>query len=332
MGNGAGHCRRGQVWRVKACNRLMALVVALFFLATPRPVPVAGQDLLHEEIGVDYDKLAAGVQEAYAKARSYTLEAARILFPEDDDEYAPDAVETAMALYEASLALVRETEAKYSQAYEKIPLLFVQLDYLVVKNLSGMAAIFSLRGELDAAHEMRTTLIPMAEENRSRIALAIGQNILPQFQDQYLEIDDSFRQLLAESYVWMGVDAEAVGKVAEAQENYATALELSDTPDGQEAIRVLLERLEFMHGRAVLTAGGKQDVPAVADPAAENQSPGALPDPAGEDRMPATPAGLAGEDGMPVAPVGPAVEDGRPVAPAVGEASDAVPVDASADD
>jgi tetratricopeptide (TPR) repeat protein len=296
MSDGAGHCRRSQMWPAKAGNRLLALVIALFFLAAPQPVPVAGQDLLHEEIGVDYDKLAAGVQAAYAQARAHTLEAARILFPDDGDEYAPDAIETAMALHEASLALVRETEARYAQAYEKIPLLFVQLDYLAVKNLSGMAAIFSLRGELDAAHEMRTTLIPMAEENRSRIALAIGRNILPQFQGQYLEIDDSFRQLLAESYVWMGVDAEAVGNVGEARANYRRALDLSESPDGQDAIRVLLERLDFMHGRAVLTAGGKEAVPTVADPAVEDELPAMPPD------------------------------------PAVGDASDAVPVDAGSDD
>ena len=306
MSDGDGRCRRRHVWAANAGGCLMLLVIAFLLVAAPWPAATTGQDVLHEEIGIDYDNLIAGVQAAYAQARSHTLEAARILFPDDGDEYAPDAMETAMALYEASLAIVRETEARYRQAYEKIPLLFVQLDYLAVKNLSGMAAILSLRGELDAAHQMRTTLIQMAEEDRSRIAVAIERKILPQFQDQYLEIDDSFRQLLTESYVWMGVDAEAAGNAGEARAHYVTALELSDSPDGQDAIHVLLERLKFMHGRAVLTAGGKQAVPTVADPGAE-------------DDLPATPAD-------------PAVENGQPSAPPTAGEPAAVPVEIDADD
>ena len=273
MSDGAGHCRRRQLWPAKAGNRLMALMITGFFLAAPRPATALEADLLHEEIGIDYGVLAAGVEAAYAKARSRTLEAAQILFPDEGDEFAPDAADTAMALYEESLALVRETESKYSQAYEKIPLLFVQLEYLVVKNLSGVAAIFSLRGELDAAHDMRTKLISVAEENRARIAFAIERNILPQFHGQYHEIDDSFRQLLAESYVWMGVDAEVVGNTLEARDSYRTALDLSDNPESQDAIRVLLERMEFMHNRTVLTAGGEKTAPKMTDPAAEDGLP-----------------------------------------------------------
>jgi hypothetical protein len=294
MSKGAGQCRRRQVWPAEAGNCYLVPVIALFMslfigllvLAAARPVPAVGPDLLHEEIGVDYDELAAGVQSAYAKARARTVEAARILFPDDGDEYAADAIDAAMALYEDSLAIVRETESKYSQAYEKLPLLFVQLDYLVVKNLNGMAAIFSLRGELDAAYELRTTLIPMAQENRTRIAVAIERNILPQFQDQYLEIDDSFRQLLAESYVWMGVDAEAAGDIDDARTNYALALDFSDNPESHDAIRVLLDRIEFMHDRAVLTAGGDDSLPP--------------PDPAAEDGGPATPAAGDAPDALPV--------------------------------
>jgi hypothetical protein len=290
MSDEAGQCRRRQVWPTEAGNRLLVLVIAVFFLAVFslavfRPAPATGPDLLHEEIGIDYDELVTGVQAAYAKARSRTLQAGRILFPDDGDEYAPDAVEAAMALYEESLALIRETESRYSQAYEKIPLLFVQLDYLVVKNLSGMAAIFSLRGELDAAHEMRTTLIPMAEENRKRIAFALERNILPQFQDQYLEIDENFRQLLAESYVWMGVDAEAGGNIDAARTNYMIALDLTGNPDGQDAIRVLLERLEFLHTRTVLTAGGEEATPTPDDSADDEGAPAAPV--AGEDALPA---------------------------------------------
>ena len=292
MSDRAGRRRRRQMRPAEAGNRLMVLVIAFFLLAVFRPVPATSPDLLHEEIGADYDELVADVQTAYAKARSRTLEAVRILFPDDGDDYAPDAVEAAMALYEDSLAIVRETESRYSQAYEKIPLLFVQLDYLVVKNLSGMAAIYSLRGDFDSAHDMRTTLIPTAEANRTRIAFAIERNILPQFQEQYLEIDGSFRQLLAESYVWIGVDAEAVGDIDAARANYMTALDLSDNPSGQDAIGVLLERLEFLRSRAVLTAGGEEAVPTPADPV---------------------------------------VEDRRPEAPAAGDVSDALPVDAGSD-
>lgn len=273
MRDQANHRRQRQVSSWKAASHLLSVVLACVVLAMFRPLPASEPDLLHEEIGVNYDELVAGVQAAYAKARLQTLQAAQILFPDDGDEYAPDAVTAAMALYEESLALVRETESRYSQAYEKIPLLFVQLDYLVVKNLSGMAAIFSLRGELDAAHEMRTTLIPMAEENRTRIAFAIERNILPQFHDQYREIDGSFRQLLAESYVWMGVDAEAAGNIKTARANYATALDLSDNPESEDAIRVLLERLEFLHLRTVLTAGGEKSAPPSTEPAAGADTP-----------------------------------------------------------
>lgn len=292
MSDGAGHCRRCQLWPAKASRRLMALMIGCILLAAPRPAPALGPDLLHEEIGIDYGALAAGVEAAYAKARARTLEAVRILLPDEGDELAPDAIDTAMALYRESVALVRETESTYSQAYDKIPLLFVQLEYLVVKNLSGMAAIFSLRGELDAAHDMRTTLIAVAEENRARIAFAIERNILPQFHNQYLEIDDSFRQLLAESYVWMGVDAEVVGNIPDARDSYTTALDLSDNPEGQDAIRVLLERMEFMHNRSVLTAGGEKAASKLADPAAA---------------------------------------DGLPATPEAGNSSDAVPADAGSD-
>ena len=292
MRDGAGHCRGRQLWPAKPSRSLMALMIGCCLLAAPHPAPALGPDLLHEEIGIDYGMLVAGVEDAYAKARSRTLEAARILLPDAADELAPDAVETALALYEESLALVRETESRYSQAYEKIPLLFVQLEYLVVKNLSGMAAIFSLRGELDAAHDMRKTLIAVAEENRARIAFAIERNILPQFHGQYLEIDDSFRQLLAESYVWMGVDAEGMGNIPEARDNYKTALDLSDNPESRDAIRVLLERMDFMHNRSVLTAGGEKSDSGLADPAAA---------------------------------------DGQPATPEAGDASTAAPADAGSD-
>jgi hypothetical protein len=292
MSDGAGRCRRRQLRPAKASRRLMALMMGCFLLAAPRPAPALGPDLLHEEIGVDYGALVAGVEAAYAKARARTLEAAQILLPDKAEELAPDAVDTAMALYSESIALAREIETRYSQAYEKIPLLFVQLEYLVVKNLSGMAAIFSLRGELDAAHDMRTTLIKVAEENRARIAFAIERNILPQFHNQYLEIDDSFRQLLAESYVWMGVDAEMAGNIPDARDSYTTALDLSDNPEGQDAIRALLERMEFMHNRSVLTAGGEKAASKLADPAAADGLPataeagdssGAIPADAGSD-------------------------------------------------
>lgn len=291
MRDQAGQCRQRPVLPKRTRSPLVMLVMAYVILVLFRPLSASEPDLLHEEIGVSYDELVAGVQAAYAKARSRTLQAAQILFPDDGDEYAPDAVANAMALYEDSLALIRETESRYSQAYEKIPLLFVQLDYLVVKNLSGMAAIFSLRGELDAAHEMRTTLIPMAEENRARIAFAIKRNILPQFHAQYQEIDDSFRQLLAESYVWMGVDAEAAGSIDAARANYTTALELSDNPDSQDAIRVLLERLEFMHRRTVLTAGGDKSAPSSAEPAAEGGSSPISPVDNGPDLLSTDPDG-----------------------------------------
>jgi hypothetical protein len=270
----------------------MTLMVGCCLFAAPHPAMTAGPDLLHEEIGIDYGALVAGVEDAYATARARTLEAAQLLLPDEAGELAPDTVDTAMALYRESLALVRETESKYSQAYQKIPLLFVQLEYLIVKNLSGMAAIFSLRGELEAAHDMRTTLIAVAEENRVRIAFAVERNILPQFHGQYLEIDDSFRQLLAESYVWMGVDAEVAGNIPDARDSYTTALDLSDNPEGQDAIRVLLERMEFMHNRSVLTAGGEKAASKLADPAAADGLPataeagdssGAIPADAGSD-------------------------------------------------
>jgi tetratricopeptide (TPR) repeat protein len=251
----------------------MALMIACAVLATPCPAPAAGPDLLHEKIGIDYGALVAGVEDAYATARARTVEAARILLPDEAGELAPDAADTAMALYEESVAIVRETESKYSQAYEKIPLLFVQLEYLVVTDLSGMAVIFSLRGKLDAAHDMRTKLIGVAEENQARIAFALERNILPQFHGQYLEIDDSFRQLLAESYVWMGVDAEAVGNIPEARNNYRMALGLSDNPESRKAIHVLLERMEFMHNRSVLTAGDEKAAPELTDPAAADGLP-----------------------------------------------------------
>ncbi len=289
MRDEAGPCRQHQVSSTGTGTCLLLLVMACLIAVVFRPLPASEPDLLHEEIGVDYDELVAGVQAAYAKARSRTLEAAQILFPDEGDEYAPDAVVSAKTLYEDSLALIRETETEYSQAYEKIPLLFVQLDYLVVKNLSGMAAIFSLQGDLEAAHEMRTKLIPMAEESRARIAFAIERNILPQFQDQYVEIDDSFRQLLAESYVWMGVDAEAAGDIDAARVNYATALELSDNRESEKAIRVLLERVEFLHQRTVLTAGGEKSTPPPAEHGAEDPSPAT---PTADNAPDALPAGL----------------------------------------
>ena len=273
MSHGAGHDKRRRLWLATSRRRLLPLMIACFLLAAPRTAPALEPDLLHEEIGIDYDALAAGVEAAYTKARSLTLEATELLFPDPGDEFAPDAADTAMALYEESVALVRETESKYSQAYEKIPLLFVQLEYLVVKNLSGMAAIFSLRGELNAAHDMRTTLIAVAEENRARIASAIERNILPQFHGQYLEIDASFRQLLAESYVWMGVDAEVVGNIPDARAHYTSALDLSGNPESRDAIRVLLERIEFMHDTTVPTAGGEKTAPGLADPAAADPLP-----------------------------------------------------------
>jgi hypothetical protein len=265
----------------------MALMIGCCLFAAPHTAAAAGPDLLHEEIGIDYGALVAGVEDAYATARARTVEAARILLPDEAGELAPDAAGTAMALYEESVAIVRETESKYSQAYEKIPLLFVQLEYLIVKNLSGMAAIFSLRGELDAAHDMRTTLIAVAEENRARIAFAVERNILPQFHGQYLEIDNSFRQLLAESYVWMGVDAEMIGNVPDARDSYTRALDLSDNPEGQAAIRVLLERMDSMHNKSVLTAEGEKSDPGPADPVAA-------------DALPATPEAGAASDAPPV--------------------------------
>jgi hypothetical protein len=292
MRYGAGHYKRRQLWPAKSRSLLMPLMIACFFLAAPGLTPALEPDLLQEEIGIDYDTLAAGVEAAYAEARSRTLKAAEILFPDEGNEFAPDAADTAMALYEESVALVREAEGKYSQAYEKIPLLFVQLEYLVVKNLSGMAAIFSLRGELNTAHDMRRTLIAVAEENRARIALAIERNILPQFHGQYLEIDDSFRQLLAESYVWMGVDAEVVGNIPNARAHYTTALGLSENPESQDAIRVMLERIEFMHDRTVPTAGGEKAAPGLAGPAGADVLPAA---PEAGDVLDAAPAD-AGSD------------------------------------
>lgn len=289
MRDEAGPCQEHQVSSTGTGTCLLLLVMACLIVGVFRPLPASEPDLLHEEIGVDYDELVAGVQAAYAKARSRTLEAAQILFPDEGDEYAPDAVASAKTLYEDSLALIRETETEYSQAYEKIPLLFVQLDYLVVKNLSGMAAIFSLQGDLEAAHEMRTKLIPMAEESRTRIAFAIERNILPQFQDEYVEIDDSFRQVLAESYAWMGVDAEAAGDIDAARVNYATALELSDNGESEKAIRVLLERVEFLHQRTVRTAGGEKSTSAPAEHGAEDHSPAT---PTADNAPDARPAGF----------------------------------------
>ncbi len=273
MRNEAGLCGRGSLPHAGNNNRLIVIVIACCILIAPEPTPAVGPDFLHEEIGVDYDELATNVQEAYAKAWSLTLQASRLLFPDDGDEFAPDAADAAKGLYESSIALIRETESTYSQAFAKIPLLFVQLEYLVVKNMSGMAAILSYQGDLDAAHAMRLTLIGEAEEHRARIAYAIERNILPQFHSQYWEADDGFRQLLAESYVWMGVDAETIGNIDMARANYIIALELSTHEEGREAIRALLDRLDFMHQKTVLTAGGEGGAPDPANPKAADRLP-----------------------------------------------------------
>jgi hypothetical protein len=273
MRNEAGLCGRGSLPHAGNNNRLIVIVIACCILIVPEPTPAVGPDLLHEEIGVDYDELATNVQEAYAKAWSLTLQASRLLFPDDGDEFAPDAADAAKALYESSIALIRETESRYSQAFAKIPLLFVQLEYLVVKNMSGMAAILSYQGDLDAAHAMRLTLIGKAEEHRGRIAYAIERNILPQFHSQYREVDNNFRKLLAESYVWIGADAETVGNVDMARANYIIALELSAHEEGREAIHALLDRLDFMHQKTVLTAGGEGGAPDLPDLKAADELP-----------------------------------------------------------
>ena len=73
----------------------------------------------------------------------------------------------------------------------------------------------------------------------------------------------------------MGVDAEVAGNIPDARDSYTMALDLSDNPEGQDAIRVLLERMEFMHNRSVLTAGGEKPASKLADPAAADDLPAA---------------------------------------------------------
>ena len=71
----------------------------------------------------------------------------------------------------------------------------------------------------------------------------------------------------------MGADAEVVGNIPDARVHYTTALDLSDNPESQDAIRVLLDRIRFMHDRTVPTAGGEKAAPGPTDPAAADELP-----------------------------------------------------------
>lgn len=237
-------------------------VVGCFVLLPVQSPLLASQaDVWSEEIGVNYEEFAREIQSAYVEARADALEASDLLLTDDGEGYDPKAADAAMALYERAVGRVRETLNTFDHAYDKVPLLFVQLEYLIVKSLSGMAIVFSIRGDAAAARDTRHALIGMAEESRERIAFAVERNVLPQFHDQYRVIDENFRSALSESYVWMGHDNEVIGQYDEARTNYETALGLTTDPDGKAAIRSLLLGVDEAESEAaaVVSASGDPD-------------------------------------------------------------------------
>lgn len=244
------------IW-LRAALIASAFAWILAFAAGKDAGATEADDLLREEMGVDYEELTAEIYAAFEAARRDALRAGEFLLTKDGNGYDPDAADAAMALYEVAVQRIRETLSKFETVYEKVPLLFVQLDYLIVKSMSGMAAVLSIRGDADAAYETRQTLIGMAEETRERIAFALARNVLPQFHEQYRQIDDSFRLVLLESHVWMGHEAETFGRLGEARTHYQVALDLTAETEGQEAIQALLDRVDEAENAAMVPATAK---------------------------------------------------------------------------
>ncbi|TVR96696.1 MAG: hypothetical protein EA406_11505 [Rhodospirillales bacterium] len=230
----------------------LVLVVVALCAGVGLPVNASEDHLFHEELGVDYQQLAEEVEATYQDAWTKTLLAARLLFPSADEPLVPDHADVAMALYEQAIDRVRETLASYERTYARVPLLFVRLDYLIVRSLGGMSLVFTMKDDAVAAAEAREALVARAEDARGRITFALERNILPQLHDGFLAVDAGLRTALSEAHVWIGTEAGADGNHEAAALHLKEALALRDDEAGQEAIRALIERVERSEAASVI--------------------------------------------------------------------------------
>lgn len=224
-------------------NALLGLMLLWAMLLTSQPAG-GGDNLFHEELGVDYAQLAEDVETAYQEAWTKTVLAARLLFPDADEPLVPDHADLAMSLYEQAIERVQETLAAYERTYAMVPLLFVRLDYLIVRALGGMSLVFVMQGDTAASADARQALVARAEEARTRIAFALERNVMPQLHDGFRAVDASLRRALSEAYVWIGTEAEADGNREAAAHHLRHALDLREDEPGQDAIRDLIRRVE----------------------------------------------------------------------------------------
>ncbi len=196
-----------------------------------------------DELDVDYQTFVNDYRVVYEQSLQESDDAAQAFFNDDGSGYVTGNAPQAMALYRQSITRIEELQARYAPLHQRIPLLFVQMEHVLVKDLSGMAAVLTATANRRSARELRERVVVVAAENRKRIALAFENRTFPDLHDIYRELDEQFAFALAESHVWLGMDAAERGDLDTARVHYHTALELAKDDTERTAIQALVESL-----------------------------------------------------------------------------------------
>jgi len=142
-------------------------------------------------------KFAQELQAAHSSAENDWRSAQALLFRQDGSRgVVSENADQALALYTRSETTIQDFIARHSQEYNRVPIVFVQIEALEVLNKKGQAVVFLTKNKPEDYLKIGDSEIVQAGRLRATIAAEYNSNSFPELHEACQQIDGMLKREL----------------------------------------------------------------------------------------------------------------------------------------
>jgi TPR repeat protein len=192
------------------------------------------------DLGVPYEVLTGEIRETHARASARLQEGRDLFFLDGGQRVNTAEAGRAREMFDAAVREVSSLERRRARAFERAPVVFVELEYVafVATGNAGTAALVG--GDRKAVLPALERQLEIGERSRASIAEALAVPSLSSMHARYRELDGKFREAMVGSHVLAYLECD-IGKDSKGAERHrAKAIELAQSEQEKTMIAPLL--------------------------------------------------------------------------------------------
>jgi tetratricopeptide (TPR) repeat protein len=192
-------------------------------------------------LGVPYAVLGNDLESTHRLAYQEMTEGYDRFFRDGGKVFDTEQAPRARELFESAVRRVDDLKQRRAQAWRTLPILFVELDYVVGKAENGLVMVAFSRLDHDEISRQLTRMLDVSDRAFNTIAQELRGGVIRTKPPRYQELKDDFAGLITKAHLMLGMESKRRGEIELARAHYQKSLEYATDDDLRRQLRSLLD-------------------------------------------------------------------------------------------